>query len=144
MKRTPSLFRIIRIDYLAFTGVIFPVVAWGLALVAPLFNPEAASFFQLVAPVVTVVGLALVFWRVWDMRSLFANGDEVSGIISGIGFFRGRGRIEYVYTYRGRKYKGGNAILSTVVTRSLVHGQEVTVVVDPFNPKHAFVRELYL
>lgn len=144
MKRSPSLFRIIRVDYLASLGVIFPVVMWGFALAARFFDPEAASFFLRLAPPVTVAGMAWVLWRVWRIRSVFVDGEETEGIIQSIGFFRGRGRVVYIYTYRGHKYQGRNAIQSTAATRALRPGQMVTVMVDPFNPKHAFLRELYL
>lgn len=144
MRRAPSPFRIIRIDYLASLGVLFPLVFWGLALVFLLFDPEAASFFRFIAPPVTVVGLAVTLWRIRYITSVFVEGDEVPGIISGISFFRGRGRVEYVYTYQGRKYQASNAIHSTAVTGALACGQEITVMVDRFNPKRAFVRELYL
>lgn len=144
MKPTASLFRIIQVDYLASLGAIFPVVSWGLALVGRFFDPQAASFFLQASPIVTVVGLAVIAWRGLTIRSVIGNGAEVPGVVSGIGFFRGRGRIRYVYTYQSRKYEGSNAIQSTRSTRALTQGREVTVMVDPFKPRRAFVRELYL
>ncbi len=144
MKRTPSLLRIIKVDYAASIGVIFPLVVWGLALTARFFDPEAAAFFRLFAPIVTVLGLALLLWRAWTIRQVFSEGDETPGVLTGIGFFRGRGRAEYVYTYQSRKYQSGNAIQASATTRALTPGQTVTVVVHRLNPKRAFVRELYL
>lgn len=144
MKPTPSLFRIVRTDYLASLAALFPAVLWAMALVARLFDPEAASFFLLIAPPITLAGLVVLAWRAWTIRSVLSNGTEVPGVISGSGFFRGRGRVEYVYTYQGHRYQGSNAVQSNAVTRSLVPGQEVTVMVDPFRPKRAFVRELYV
>jgi len=144
MKPTPSPFRIIRTDYLASIGAIFPLVAWAMALAARFFDPGAAAFFLRFAPAVTVVGLIVIAWRVWTIRSVISSGTEVPGVITGSGFFRGRGRVEYVYTYRGTKYQGGNAVQASDTTRSLVPGRDVTVMVDPLKPKRAFVRELYL
>jgi len=144
MKRTPSPFRVIRTDYLASIGVIFPLVAWAMALAARFFDPGAAAFFLRFAPAVTAAGLVVIAWRVWTIHSVVGSGTEVPGVITGSGFFRGRGRVEYVYTYRGTTYQGGNAVQASETTRSLVPGRDVTVMVDPLKPKRAFVRELYL
>ena len=144
MKPTPSLLRIIQVDYLASLGAIFPFVSWGLAVVGRFFDPEASSFFLQASPIVTVAGLVVIAWRGSTIRSVISNGAETAGVISGIGFFRGRGQVRYVYTYQGQKYEGSSAIQSTKSTRTLTQGQEVTVMVDPFRPRRAFVRELYL
>lgn len=144
MTRTPSLWRIITVDYLASIGALMPVVVWGLALLARILDPDAAAFFRLIAPAVTVAGLILLLWRIRSIRAVVSGGDEVPGIVAGIDFVRGRGRIGYVYTYRGQKYLSSNALQVSAITRSLAQGQEVTVMVDPLKPKRAFVRELYL
>lgn len=144
MKRLPSLLRIIRVDYSASIGVIAPLVIWGMALAARFLDPEAASFFLLLGPIVTVFGLLLVFWRSWIIRSTFEDGEQVHGTVVGSDFFRGRGRVVYVYTYRGEKYQSSNAVQSSTMTRSLTPGKSVTVVVSKLNPKRAFLHELYL
>jgi len=144
MKPTPSLWRIVRVDYTASLGVLFPLVIWALALAVRFFDPEAASAFRLLAPTVTALGLALLGWRVWMIRQVFSQGDETAGQIISAGFFRGRGRVEYVYTYQSVKYQSGNAVQASAITRPLRAGQPVGVMVDRLRPKRAFVRELYL
>lgn len=144
MNRSPSPFRIIRTDYLASLGALFPLVAWAMALVTRFFDPQAAAFFLRFAPAVTAAGLVVVAWRVWTIRSVVGGGTEVPGVITGAGFFRGRGRVEYVYTYRGDKFQGGNSVQASSAARALVPGREVAVMVDPLRPKRAFVRDLYL
>ena len=144
MRRTPTLWRIIQVDYLASIAVLLPVVMWGLALVGQLLDPGAAAFFRLVAPAVTGAGLILLIWRAASIRSVFDAGDDVPGVVVGTAFARGRGRMSYVYTYRGKKYMGSNALQASAIACSLAQGQAVTVMVDPLRPKRAFVRELYL
>jgi len=78
------------------------------------------------------------------ISSVFGNGIETSGTIQKIYFFRGRGRVEYVYSFQGQKYMSGNAINRTKTTRALSDGQHITLLVDPNNPKRAFVKEIYL
>lgn len=144
MKQTPSLFRIVQVDYLASLGMILPIAMWGLSLVGRFFDPEAASFFGLIAAPATAVGLAVIAWRAWTIRSVVGKGTEVPGVVSSLAFFRGRGRIRYVYTYRGKKYEGSNALQSNRFARALAPGQEVRVMLDSAKPERAFVRELYL
>lgn len=143
MNRTPSFLRIIQVDYLASLGVIAAVVIWGMALAFLWFDPEAASFFRRIAPLVTVAGLILVFWRARMITSVITEGHEAPGVITSNSFFRGRGRVEYVFDFQGQKLIAGNAIQATRLTRSLAPGQGVTVLVDHLNPKRAFLRELY-
>lgn len=144
MKKLPSVLRIIRIDYVASIGLIAPLVIWGMALAARFFDPEAASFFWFLGPAVTVLGLVLVFWRSWIIRSTFDDGDQVPGTIVGADFFRGHGQVMYVYTYRSEKYQSSNAVQLSTFTRSLAPGKPVTIVVSELHPKRAFVQELYL
>jgi hypothetical protein len=91
----------------------------------------------------SVVGLGMAAWQVWTIRRVVVGGAGVPGVVGSIGFFRGRGRVEYVYTFQGRQYQGSQAVQSSAVTRSLAQGQAVTVMVDPARPERAFVRELY-
>ncbi len=144
MRKLPSILRIIRVDYLASIGVIAPLVIWGMALAARFFDPEAASFFWFLGPAVTLWGLIVVFWRSWIIRSTFDDGDQVPGTIVGADFFRGRGRVVYVYTYRSEKYQSSNAVQLSGFARSLAPGRSVTVMVSQLQPKRAFVQELYL
>lgn len=58
MKQTPSILRIVQVDYLASLGVILPLAFWGLALVGRFFDPEAASFFRLIAAPATAAASA--------------------------------------------------------------------------------------
>lgn len=144
MKQTPSIFRIVQVDYLASLGVIAPLAMWGVALVGRFFDPEMASFFGLIASPVTLAGLVVIAWRTWTIRSVVTGGTQVPGLVSSLAFFRGRGRIRYVYTYRGQKYEGSNSLQSNRYARALAPGREVTVVLDSAKPSRAFVRELYL
>jgi hypothetical protein len=144
MKQTPSLFRIVQVDYLASLGLILPIAMWGVTLVGRFFDPEMASFFGLIAAPATLVGLGLIAWRAWAIRSVVGGGTQVPGVVSSIAFFRGRGRIRYVYTYRGKKHEGSSALQSNRFARALAPGQEVTIMLDSANPSRAFVRELYI
>jgi hypothetical protein len=75
---------------------------------------------------------------------VFEDGTEAKGVVTGLSFFRGRGRVQYSYTVHGEKQTSDNAINKNGRTRKLKVGQKVTVLVDRNNPKRAFIREIYL
>lgn len=143
-NQSPSLFRIISTDYPSYLSVLFPVVFGAFTIY--FFNTDntASQLFLLITIVVTVIGVPTLIQRYRTISSVFANGIETKGVITYIGFLRGRGRVEYSYTAQGGKHTSSNAINRTGRTRNLRIGQEVKVVVDADNPKRAFIPEIYL
>ncbi|MER2599656.1 MAG: hypothetical protein ABTQ73_09055 [Caldilineales bacterium] len=144
MKQLPSPWRIAQTDYMASLGAILILIIWGMALVARFFDPSLAEFLLKAAPVATVIGLVLLLWRIQMIRGVFERGSEVAGVVSSASFFRGRGRIAYTYTHQSQKYISSNALQANKITRNLPTGTAVTVMVHGDNPKHAFLREIYL
>jgi hypothetical protein len=143
MTEKPSVLRILRTDYLASMTVLAPLVLWGMAIFFPIFGQTDSAFFVSLAGAVTVIALPVLLWRVSVISSTLINGIDVAGVISGAGFFRGRGRITYIYSYQGEKLKCSNAVQQNKQTNALAVGSSVTVILDPNNPKRAFIRELY-
>jgi hypothetical protein len=140
----PSLKRIIDVDYTAQVSVLFPPVSWGICLVLTILQGSDFAFSSITALAVTIISLSVLIWRVRTLYSVFADGFEVPAIIHSVSFFRGRGRVEYVYTYQGQKYLSGNAVQKTRWAEALKVGDQVIVVVDRKKPKRAFIRDLYL
>lgn len=143
-NQSPSLFRIIFTDYSSYLSVLFPLV-FGIFTVY-FFNTENTSsqLFLLITVIVTVIGVPTLIQRYRTIASVFANGTEAKGVITHIGFLRGRGRVEYSYHARGEKHTSSNAINRNGRTRNLRIGQNVQVMVDLDDPKRAFIREIYL
>jgi hypothetical protein len=139
----PSLFRIARTDYLASLTVLAPVVVWGMAVIFPLLGQTDAAFYVSLASAVTVVALPVLLWRTSVVSNTLTNGIDVAGVISSAGFFRGRGRISYIYSYQGEKLQSSNAVQQNKQASALTVGSSVTVVLDPNNPKRAFIRDIY-
>ncbi len=147
---SPSIWRIIQVDYIALLSVLFPLAFWGMYVwfdLLPLFaNREgggSASFLN-VALVTTLGGLLVFGARLYAIFSVYWNGIEVPGQIQNVWFYRDRGRVEYTYTYLGEKHQRGTAIHRTRRTRDLQIDQDVILVVDRGNPKRALIRDLYL
>jgi hypothetical protein len=143
-SRGPSLFRVISTDYPSFLSVLFPIVFGGFSLYFFFTRNDAFQLFLLLAIGVTVVGVPVLVQRYRVISSVFADGSEAKGIVTGLRFFRGRGRVEYSYTFKGEKQVSANAINKNSRTRKLRVGEAVTVIVDPNNPKRAFIQEIYL
>lgn len=146
MNRQPSILKIITVDYLAFAGVIYPPIAWGLYLV--LLILKQITFTDLALPIAfgitTIAALIVLTWRIQTINATFSDGIEVQGVISNVFFFRDRGRVDFIFTYQNQKYMAGTAIHKVKQTQALFSGQPVIVMVDRNKPKNSFIRDLFL
>ncbi|MEO5888125.1 MAG: DUF3592 domain-containing protein [Anaerolineales bacterium] len=143
-NQTPSLFRVISTDYPSFLSVLFPIVFGGFTIYFFLSENDSLQLFLLLTIVVTVLGIPFLIQRYRMISSVLTEGVQVPGIVTRIGFFRGRGRVEYSYTAQGEKQMSSNAINKNSRTKELKVGHTVKVSVDRSNPKRAFIREIYL
>jgi Protein of unknown function (DUF3592). len=105
---------------------------------------SALQLFLFLAIGVTIIGIPVLLQRYKTISSVFANGEQTKGVITSIGFFRGRGSVGYSYSFHGEKLTSSNAINRNSHTRNLRVGQTVKVFVDPDNPKRAFIQEIYM
>lgn len=151
-RPVPGFFRIARVDYPASLTVIFFVVGWGIyaAAAAGLLGrvsdgPQAeTSFFLWFAAAATVVGLPVLLWRVNLIRRAFGSGTETTGVVTGVWFYRGRGRVNFSYEADGQSFSSGNAVQKSPRAAALAKGQQVTLALDPDRPGRAFIRDLFL
>jgi len=144
MNERPSISRIVTTDYIAFVGFLVPIVSAAMLAILVLLQSENTTDFAWIALIIAIAAFVVMVWRIRLISAVFEDGIAAPGTISGIYFFRDRGRIEYVYTYGGQKLISGNAIHKTKQTEALQSGAQVTVVVDRNNSKRAFVRQLYV
>ncbi len=143
-NQSPSLFRVISTDYPSLLSALFPIVFGGFTTYFFFTNNDSLQLFLLLTTIVTVLGIPFLIRRYRMISSVLAKGVQVPGIVTRIGFFRGRGRVEYSYTVQGEKQMSGNAINKNSRTRDLQLGQMVKVSVDRNDPRRAFIREIYL
>jgi len=143
-NQSPSLFRVVSTDYPSFLSAMFPIVFGGFTVYFFFSGNESLQLFLLLTIGVTVIGVPVLIQRYRMIASVFADGMEKPGVVTRIGFFRGRGSVEYTYNFEGEKQTSSNAVNKNRRTRNLRVGQSVKVVVDRNNPKRAFIREIYL
>jgi hypothetical protein len=75
---------------------------------------------------------------------MFCHGQEVAGRIASVVINRDRGRVEYTYTYKRKRYKTVAAVHRNKQTKALKAGEAVVLMVDQKNPERAFIRNIYL
>lgn len=143
-NRSPSLFRIIATDYPSYLSVLFPVVFGAFTVYFFATEHSSSQLFLLITALVTLIGIPTLIQRYRTISSVFTTGTSTQGLITAIGFLRGRGRVEYSYTAQGERFTSSNAINRNAHTRKLRIGQHVNVVVDSDDPKRAFIQEIYL
>ena len=143
-NQRPSLFRVISVDYLSLLSTLFPITFWIFSAYYFYIGDDSLQFFVLLSTAISVVGIPLLFWRYRIISSAFDDGTEAQGTIIGVSFFRGRGRVNYAYSFQGQKLVSGNTINRTKYTKDLTNGQQVTILIDRNDPKRAFVKEIYL
>jgi hypothetical protein len=143
-NQSPSFFRVITTDYPSYLSVLFPVVFGAFTMYFFATENTAAQLFLFLTIGATVIGVPTLIQRYRSISSVLANGTLTKGVVNSVGFFRGRGRVEYSYTFQGEKYTTSNAINRNGRTRNLRVGQTVKVLVDPENPKRAFIQEIYM
>lgn len=144
LNQKPSLFRVVSVDYSSLLSVMFPAVFWFASGYFHFTGDDSLELFVIIAIASSVIGIPFLIWRYWTISSVFDDGMEVQGIILGVGFFRGRGRVDYTYTFQGQKYQSSNSINRSKYTRNLRDGQTATLLVNRENPKQAFIKEIYL
>jgi hypothetical protein len=145
MDKRPSIFKIIIIDYAAFTAALFPIVMWGIYMLLLAMQEIQLSnlAYPAIAAGITIVSILILIWRIRRISMLFEDGLEVTATIGNVFFFRDRGRVDYTFTYNGQKFITGNALHKVKQTSELKVGDTVTVLIDRNNPKRACIRDLY-
>jgi len=92
---------------------------------------------------VTIVSLALLFWRIRRVRNLFRYGTAVPGAVMEVRIVRDRGRLEFLYEWENQTHGGWMPVHKNRRVVALRPGQAVTVLVDPANPRKAVVEEAF-
>ena len=142
-NRNPSLLSIVRTDYYTFLSLLFVVILWIFFGFFQILNPGIPSGSLFAAVGVSLVALTISIWRIQIILALFNGGIQLSATITECWLFRGHGRINYTYTYRGHDYLSGNDLVPTGEAKRIRVGDRVTVIIDPENPARAIIMDLF-
>ena len=143
-NQRPSFFRVISTDYPSFLSFLFPVAFGGFSAYFFFTGNDAFRLFIIPAIGAIVFGIPFLIKRYRMISTVFQSGIQTQGKVTGIGFFRGQGRVEFTYTVDGKKQSSSNAINRNSHTRKLSVGQKVKVLVDRSDAERAFIQDIYL
>lgn len=84
----------------------------------------------------------LLILRLRFVQSLYSFGEEVTGKITDSFTFLNALSIQYAYTFKGKEYKRSDVLPFKAQNKNLLQaGSEVSLIVDPANPKQAVIRD---
>ena len=91
-----------------------------------------------------LIGL-IVFWRIRNIRRVFASGEVVTGRV----VFKGANSEEIAYallaySYDGQEYRVKNVVEGASAEVEVKQGDCVELVVDPRKPSRAYIRKMFL
>lgn len=155
---SPSLIKIISNDALTLMfGIILPVMMWVLLIAMQVFGFSFTSkhsgtvvsagenknwmFFLPIG--FTLLGAALIAWRVSYFKNLFRHGVEVAGEIFQISFTKDRGTVAYTYNWQGKSFKGYHSVMKNFGTADLQTGDLIALVVNPQKPQQSVIKDLF-
>lgn len=140
---TPSIIRIIQTDYYSFLSVIFLLILWSVFAITQILKLESPAGAIYVALALSLFAIVVIIWRYQTIQSLFSTGVETIATITEVWFYRGRGRINYAYTYRGREILTGDDVVPTNKSKSLRTADRIKVLIDPENPDRTIICDIY-
>src|SRR5574340_191515 len=146
MNRQISLKKVLLNDYIAFNALLWPIGLLVGYFLYYIFNEgiDNATEVLIIFILIAILAVVVLVWRISIFNSVFNDGLETTATIKNASFFRGRGRINYNYTFLGQEYRGGNAVMRTKLSSGYQPGDQVILLVDRSKPKRAFLRDLYM
>ncbi len=106
-------------------------------------DPETATALFAASALLTVILFLLLFWRISRLKRILRTGPRAKALVTGIGFVKDRGRIEFRYVHDGRQHDTGCAIMKNATTQALTKGTQIEVAIDPAKPGKALIIELF-
>ena len=155
----PSLWKLLKNDYLALLAAIFGPVALGIGgyvAVTGSIPRRAARGGEVIvangvdlpwligASILAIVLFFVLYRRFAHIKHVLANGNREQATILDVSFFKDRGRVEFEYAHGGQTYRTGTAIMKNRQTLAFQPNDVVEIALDPADPAKAYITELYL
>jgi hypothetical protein len=138
-----SIIRMIEADYIAFVAVLAPFMLLAVYAFSLVTGREVSITYTYTLAVLSIAGIIAVIWRYRLFSSIFEDGQQAQATITGISFYRDRGKIAYEYTYMGQMHKSSSMVHKIKRTVQLQVDDHVVVMIDRNKPNRAFIRDLY-
>lgn len=131
------------VDYMLFIFLISPIILIGI-MIYLIITDNASMEVSIGFSGLALIGVLLLFNRLYSMKKLFYNGNEIDGYIQEVLFFKDRGSIIYFYNYNGVNYTKSTAVMKSKITKSLYNSMQVKVIVNIQNPKKAIIKNIFV
>jgi hypothetical protein len=140
-----SPWKTIEADYLAWLCIVSPLVLWSFYLflvIAKIGGINGGSLW-LPALVLTVLGGVGFYLRYQALAAHFRRGVTVPGKIVRTMHLQDLGRVIYKYTYLTKEFQTTNYIHYATRSMRVDKMENISVVLDPANPRSALIRDLF-
>lgn len=141
MRNSPSISKILLTDYFFFTGALAMIIGVGIS--AYTYFTETNLLVSAIFAGTACLGLMLMIWRIIFIYKLFKIGAEVEGIISKVGYYRGRANIRFTFTFESVEYKSYNILMRNSKTTHMPAESKIILLINPSNPKQALIFDVY-
>ena len=143
----PRLKKILLADWPAlFCFIAIPGI-WAIGFIFP-FLRQGAQFGRVemltIALPLSITTTGFFLWRVTRIQRLFRRGASVRGYITRIRLARDRGRIEFLYEFKGERLESWMPVHQSPEVLALREAQEIDLLVDATRPRRAIIRHLFV
>jgi hypothetical protein len=152
MKKRPRFSSILENDITAlvafFFALIIPacwLIIYRLVNINSKMIETTLSSDVIIVSTLAAFGLIVLVWRLLSVYSLFQKGMELPAKVTRIHLPKfGFGVIELEYNYKKTIYYGKCGVLRNFTTLTIEERKRARVIIDPKQPNHVLIRDLYI
>ncbi|PKK99223.1 MAG: hypothetical protein CVV57_03400 [Tenericutes bacterium HGW-Tenericutes-2] len=128
-------------DYILMITTTIPVIFIGFIIFFIFINEDKNLI--LIFGILAALFAALFFIRIKYIKSFLNDTYTIQGIIINVGFFKDRGRIDYVYEKDNNRYIHGQAVMKNKYTKKLQKGQVIDLLIKKNVKNKTMILDLY-
>jgi hypothetical protein len=138
------LFKAIRNDAILMSSVLFAFIPQFFVMYQTNFYMDLdwSSYSTIALTVLSSLANLVFFWRLFGIIKLLRTGSVLKGTVVWKTMLRDRGSFGIRYEVQNVRYEKKMMIMATKETNCINNGNEVTLVLNPNNPKQAIVGSL--
>jgi hypothetical protein len=152
-NRTPNLLKLLQNDSQTAGGVYGFLASGAMTVIviimklifphsqSPDLNPSPFLWFT---GIIFLYAVPTVVWRMGIVKTLFENGMEVKARIERFKMRRASVILTLIYSFNGQIYEKDYHQVNTRTSLRILEQGEAILLVDPNNPNHFLLRDLYI
>lgn len=153
----PKIYRILKNDYLTLLTIIIPLAlalsAWVLKIYGnsssfkrgtAALSAEDAPFILGLSLFALVICAPICYYRIKQVKTIFENGEVVSGRVKTVWWIKDRGRMTYQYEHEEYSYQAIVGINKNKETAGYKEGYPLEIIVNKKDPSRSLIKKLYV